>query len=369
MSEFREKDKGYMRMALELGKRGNGYVNPNPLVGAVIVNGGEVVGQGYHSQYGALHAEAEALADAGEEAEGATMYVTLEPCTHHGKTPPCSETIVEAGIEEVYIGTRDPNPRVSGGGAGRLEEAGLDVHLGLLEEEARKQNEIFLHYVQTNRPFVLLKLAMTSDGKIATRTGDSRWITSEEARRRVHRLRARYSGIVVGKSTLLSDDPRLTARDADGPDGARFIFTSDLDVPLDLNAFNLNSNAPTILVTGREASGSRVNAFKEEGVGVWRFPDLRGSVDPGPFLERCGREGYDSLLVEGGGEIAWSFLSGGSVDKVSFFYAPKVVGGRDAVPGVGGTGVEGMQDAIDLEDVTIERYGPDLCLTGYPKYG
>ncbi len=357
-----------MRRALDLAERGNGYVNPNPLVGAVLVKNGEVVGEGYHTAYGAPHAEVEALRDAGEEATRATMYVTLEPCTHHGKTPPCSEAIIEAGVREVFVATRDPNPKVSGGGAGRLEEAGLDVHLGLLDQEANQQNEIFFHYVRTGRPFVLLKLAMTADGRIATRTGDSKWITSEESRRRVHELRARYSAVAVGRTTLLSDDPRLTVRDAEGPDGVRFIFTTDLDVPSNLKVFNSESDAPTVFVTGEAVTDSRRDTFREAGADVWVFPGGDGEVDPQHFLKKAGREGYDSLLLEGGGELAWSFLSDGLIDKVNFFYAPKVVGGRNAVPGVGGKGAERMKDAVDLEDVQVERVGSDLCLIAYPKY-
>src|SRR6056297_759207 len=282
-----------MSRALKLAKQGNGYVNPNPLVGAVIVKDGEVVGKGYHRKFGGPHAEVRALEDAGNLAQGGKMYVTLEPCTHHGKTPPCTDAIIDNGLKEVFIATKDPNPKVSGGGEERLRKAGIKVHVGLLEQEAIRINEIFFRYVQTGIPFVLLKLAMTDDGKLATTTGDSRWVTSEVSRKRVHELRSRYSSIMVGKNTLLEDDPRLTVRKVDGPDGARFILTTSGDIPTDLHVFNLSSSAQTIVVTGKGTTDTRVESFRNVGASVWKVKTKDGRIDLSDLLVRIGDNGYD----------------------------------------------------------------------------
>jgi len=367
VEKFTRQDELYMSRALKLAKQGNGYVNPNPLVGAVIVKDGEVVGKGYHRKFGGPHAEVRALEDAGNLAQGGKMYVTLEPCTHHGKTPPCTDAIIDNGLKEVFIATKDPNPKVSGGGEERLRKAGIKVHVGLLEQEAIRINEIFFRYVQTGIPFVLLKLAMTADGKLATTTGDSRWVTSEVSRKRVHELRSRYSSIMVGKNTLLEDDPRLTVRKVDGPDGARFILTTSGDIPTDLHVFNLSSSAQTIVVTGKGTTDTRVESFRNVGASVWKVKTKDGRIDLSDLLVRIGDNGYDSLLVEGGGELAWSFLSQGLVDKIHFFISPKIIGGVDAISAVGGAGMEKINEAIQLERVQISKSGPDVSYVGYPR--
>jgi diaminohydroxyphosphoribosylaminopyrimidine deaminase/5-amino-6-(5-phosphoribosylamino)uracil reductase len=358
--------KSFMKRALSLARRGGGYVNPNPQVGAVIVGDDEIVGEGYHRKFGGPHAEIEALKDAGESARGATLYVTLEPCVHYGKTPPCTERIIESGLNRVVVAIEDPNPKVAGKGVKRLREEGIDVSVGIMENEARRVNEIYLHYVRTNRPFVLLKLAMTLDGKLATRTGDSRWITSESARKLVHELRARYSAVGVGINTVLSDDPRLTVRKAEGPDGARVIFDSKGRTPLDSKILNLSSSAPTIVATSDDIARYEVEKYEERGGEVWQFPGSGDRVDLESLLERMGSKGYDSLLVEGGGEVAWSLFDRNLVDKVRFFYAPRVIGGRDAVPAVGGEGKAEVRDGVVIDRLSLEEIGDDVSLVGYP---
>lgn len=362
----RDGRKKYMERALDLAKKGGGYVNPNPQVGAVIVRGDEVVGAGYHEQFGAPHAEINALEDAGEAAEGATMYVTLEPCVHYGKTPPCADEIIESGLSRVHVAIEDPNPEVAGKGLEKLRGAGIEVTLGLLEGEARKVNEIFLHYTRTGRPFVLLKLAMTLDGKIATKTGDSRWITSESSRKDVHKLRARYSGIGVGVNTVISDDPRLNVRTVDGPDGARFVFDPSGSTPPDARLLELDSDARTVVVVSESLPEDKTKALEEAGAYIWRVPPGKNGIDLNEFLDRMGDAGYDSLLVEGGSEVAGSLVDCRLVDKVNFFYAPKVIGGREAVPAVGGEGVPKIREGIEVEDLEITRTGDDLSVVGYP---
>ncbi len=368
MTEAGEKrDEEYMARALELAKKGGGFVNPNPQVGAVIVKDGEVIATGYHRKFGGPHAEVNALDEAGNAAEGATMYVTLEPCVHYGKTPPCADEIIESGLKRVHVAIQDPNPRVSGKGIEKMRGAGIEVTLGLLDDEAEQVNEIFLHYTETGRPFVLLKLAMTFDGKIATRTGDSRWITSGEARQEVHRLRGRYSGVVVGVGTVISDDPRLNVRDAEGPDGARFVLDPSGRTPLDSRLFQLESHAPTIMVVGQNLPDARAEEFEELGAEVWRLPVKDRGVDLDAFLDRAGESGYDSLLVEGGSEVAGSFVDLNLLDKINFFYAPKIIGGREAVPGVGGEGVPKVESGIELDRLEVERVGEDISVVGYPS--
>jgi len=356
----------YMKMALRLAKKGNGYVNPNPLVGAVIVKGGRVVGSGYHSRFGAPHAEVEALKEAGEEARGGEVYVTLEPCTHHGKTPPCVDALIEKGLDRAFVATLDPNPAVNGKGVEKLRQAGLEVEVGLLREEARQLNEIFFHYTKRGLPFVLLKLALSLDGKIATSTGDARWISSPQSRKEVHRLRARFSAVAVGANTVMSDDPRLTTRKVDGPDGTRLILDGKGRVEEGARIFSLQSEAKTILVTATEIDSKKKEKIEKGGNEVWQEGD-RGEIDLRSLLERLAERDKDSLLLEGGGELAWSFLNEGLVNKVLFFIAPKILGGRRAVPAVGGEGVPFVDEAIELEKVEAQRRGKDLVYSAYPK--
>jgi diaminohydroxyphosphoribosylaminopyrimidine deaminase/5-amino-6-(5-phosphoribosylamino)uracil reductase len=355
----------FMRRALELARRGEGYTRPNPLVGAVLVKGGQVIAEGFHARYGGPHAEAVALEQAGDEARGSDLYVNLEPCVHHGKTPPCVDRIIAAGIRRVIIAVRDPNPLVNGKGVDKLRAAGIEVVEGVLAEEARKLNEIFFHWITTRRPFVALKLAMSLDGKIATRTGASRWITGPEARKRVHELRRRHAAVLVGIGTVLADDPRLTVREVEGPQPLRIVLDSRGRVPL--SARVLDGEAKTLIATTEAMPPEKETALREKGAEVWRLPVREGKVDLEALLEQLAEEEIDSVLVEGGGEVAWSFLSRGLVQKVYFFYAPLVLGGRDAVPAVGGEGYPSPTVALRLTGLGVETVGEDILVRAYPQ--
>ncbi|HIQ00337.1 TPA: bifunctional diaminohydroxyphosphoribosylaminopyrimidine deaminase/5-amino-6-(5-phosphoribosylamino)uracil reductase RibD, partial [Candidatus Bipolaricaulota bacterium] len=322
-----EGHEAFMRQALELAEKGVGYTRPNPLVGAVVVKGGEVIAAGYHARYGGPHAEVMALERAGEAARGADLYVNLEPCVHHGKTPPCVDRIIAAGIRRVFIATRDPNPLVDGKGVKKLRTAGIEVVEGVLQEEAERLNEIFFFWIKTKRPFVALKLAMSLDGKIATKTGDSRWITGEEARRKVHELRRRHAAVLVGINTVLADDPQLTVREVTGPQPLRIVLDSRGRVPL--SAKVLQGEAKTLIATTAAMPEGKERALRERGVEVWRLSAREGQVDLIALLARLAGEGIDSLLVEGGGEVAWSFLAQGLVQKVYLFYGALLLGGRE----------------------------------------
>ena len=363
MPPMPEGHEAFMRRALELAEKGVGYTRPNPLVGAVVVKGGEVIAAGYHARYGGPHAEVMALERAGEAARGADLYVNLEPCVHHGKTPPCVDRIIAAGIRRVFIATRDPNPLVDGKGVKKLRTAGIEVVEGVLREEAERLNEIFFFWIKTKRPFVALKLAMSLDGKIATKTGDSRWITGEEARRKVHELRRRHAAVLVGINTVLADDPQLTVREVTGPQPLRIVLDSRGRVPL--SAKVLQGEAKTLIATTAAMPEGKERALRERGVEVWRLSAREGQVDLIALLARLAGEGIDSLLVEGGGEVAWSFLAQGLVQKVYLFYGALLLGGRE-IPGVGGPGVGRLTDAFQVRIAAVERLGQDLLVTGYP---
>ena len=354
-----------MRLALELAELGAGNVNPNPLVGAVILKDGAVIGRGHHREFGGPHAEIFALREAGDDARGATLVVTLEPCCHHGKTPPCTDAIITAGIARVVTAHRDPSPSINGKGIEALRAAGIDVEEGLLAEEAATQNEIFLTYVTASRPFVQLKLACSLDGRIATRTGDSKWITGEAARMEAHRLRARFSSIAVGVETVISDDPQLTVRHVTGKDPIPVILDPAGRTPLAANAFR--SAMHPVVVTA-SMPGAAEEQLAARGVRVWRIgTDENGRFDLARLLARLAETGIDSLLIEGGGETAAAFLEAGLIDKVSLFLAPMLIGGRDAIPALGGTGAERIADAWHLKNVSIAKLDHDVMLVGYPE--
>ncbi|HCP32403.1 TPA: bifunctional diaminohydroxyphosphoribosylaminopyrimidine deaminase/5-amino-6-(5-phosphoribosylamino)uracil reductase RibD [Candidatus Acetothermia bacterium] len=355
-------DGRFMEIALELAERGEGSVNPNPITGALVVKNEVIIGRGYHKAFGGPHAEVFALKEAGENARGATLYVTLEPCCHHGKTPPCTRLIVDAGIKRAVIACRDPNPQVNGQGISHLREAGIDVTEGVLEEEAKRLNEIFFKFITTHLPFVQLKLAMSLDGKIATRTGDSKWITGEASRREAHRLRRKFASVLVGLKTVTVDDPRLTVRHVFGKDPIRIVLDGQGKIAVE--ATLLHEEGRTIIATAA-MSQDREQALLNLGVEVWRLPKDQGRVDIRSLLQRLGAEGIDSVLVEGGGETAASFLSARLVDKVSLFIAPIIIGGRNAVPAVGKIGSEYVFEGIRLHDIEVEQVGQDTLYTGY----
>ncbi|MCD6141241.1 bifunctional diaminohydroxyphosphoribosylaminopyrimidine deaminase/5-amino-6-(5-phosphoribosylamino)uracil reductase RibD [Candidatus Bipolaricaulota bacterium] len=356
-------DERYMRLALELARRGEGYTNPNPIVGAVVVKDGEIIGRGWHKRFGGPHAEVFALEEAGEEAAGATIYVTLEPCSHYGKTPPCADRIIAAGISRGVVARRGPNPLVSGRGIDKLRAAGIEVTEGVLKQEAQRANEIFFKFITTRIPFVLLKLAESIDGKIATRTGDSKWITGKEARTEVHRLRRRFAAVLVGATTAIRDDPLLTVRHVKGPNPVRIVLDGAGRIPLDLRMFHQEGRTIVATAAMPEEKEERLRA---QAVEVWRLPGAEGKVDLRRLLGRLGEENLDSLLVEGGSETAAAFLEARLVDKVALFIAPIIIGGRNAVTAVGGSGVERVTAALRLKDVVIARFGDDLLVSGYP---
>lgn len=357
-----------MREAIALAEQGRGHTAPNPLVGCVIVKDGRTIGRGWHRRYGDLHAEREALAACTEDPAGATAYVTLEPCCHHGKQPPCTDALLEAGIARVVVGLTDPNPLVCGHGIAILREHGVTVETGLLADEIREQNRIFLKYITQKRPWVTLKVAMTLDGKIATASGDSRWVTSGQARAFVHRLRAERSGICVGAGTVRADDPMLDCRLDGGQDPIRILPDSHASLSPESRIAQSADRIRTILAHTDAADTARLERLHACGIETLACASREGHVDLEDLLERLGARHIDSLLLEGGEALNGSFVEQGLVDEYYFFVAPKILGGRDAKTAVGGTGFARMADALELDIRSVEPFGPDLLLHAYPKH-
>lgn len=362
-------DVKYMKRALELAEKGAGYTSPNPLVGAVIVRDEKIIGEGYHQVYGSYHAEINAFRNAISDVRGAEMYVTLEPCSHYGKTPPCANSIVERGIKKVVVALEDPNPEVSGRGIKILRNNGIEVVTGVLEEESRRLNEIFLKYITTKLPFCILKTAMTLDGKIAARTGDSKWITNEESRKYVHKLRHRVSSIMVGVGTIIQDDPLLNTRldMGEGKDPIRIIVDTRGRTPLSARVLNMESNSKTIIATTELAPKERLEELKSKGAEIIITPLKNNRVDLKHVMKELGKRGIDSVLLEGGSELNYSAVESGIIDKVNAFIAPKFIGGREAKTPVGGFGRSMMKDAVVLRDIRIHRFGDDIMVEGYMK--
>ena len=363
-------DRDYMQRAIELARRGEGWVNPNPLVGAVIVKDGRVIAEGWHHKYGELHAERDALRALKEPAEGATIYVTLEPCCHYGKQPPCTLAIMEHGISRVVIGSRDPNPLVAGKGVRMLREHGITVVEDFMQEECDALNPVFFHYITTGRPYVKMKYAMTADGKIATKTGASKWITSEEARELVHDWRNACRGIMAGIGTVLADDPLLNCRRPGGRDPVRIICDSRLRIPEDSQICRTAQKYETIVACALSEDADRrpeemrakAERLRQQGVEVWSVPAQDGSVDLKELVKRLGKRGIDSILLEGGGTLNESALRAGIVQEVNAFVAPKIFGGKARSP-VEGTGVEVPQEALQMEMKQVRQVGKDLLIT------
>ena len=363
-------DRDYMQRAIELARRGEGWVNPNPLVGAVIVKDGRVIAEGWHHKYGELHAERDALRALKEPAEGATIYVTLEPCCHYGKQPPCTLAIMEHGISRVVIGSRDPNPLVAGKGVRMLREHGITVVEDFMREECDALNPVFFHYITTGRPYVKMKYAMTADGKIATKTGASKWITSEEARELVHDWRNACRGIMAGIGTVLADDPLLNCRRPGGRDPVRIICDSRLRIPEDSQICRTAQKYETIVACALSEDADRrpeemrakAERLRQQGVEVWSVPAQDGSVDLKELVKRLGKRGIDSILLEGGGTLNESALRAGIVQEVNAFVAPKIFGGKARSP-VEGTGVEVPQEALQMEMKQVRQVGKDLLIT------
>ncbi len=360
----------YMWLALDLAKKAVGKTSPNPLVGAVVVKEGEVVGVGYHQKAGEPHAEVYALEEAGEKARGATLYVNLEPCSYHGKTPPCVDKIVNMQIRKVVAAHEDPNPRVAGKGFAALHEKGIKVKVGVLEKEARKINEAFIKYMSTGLPFVTLKIAATLDGKTATRKGASRWITGEKSRELVHRLRNQVDAILTGSGSILKDDPRLTTRLLEGGrDACRVVVDSQARIPLEAKILNLNSSSSTIIAVTEEAPADRVELLRaKKNIEVVVLPTRADRVDLRALMQELGRREIISLLVEGGGILNYALLQEGLVDKIYYFIAPIIFGGQEAPTSFEGEGIDLVNEAWNIEDIEIKRYKEDLLLVGYVDY-
>jgi diaminohydroxyphosphoribosylaminopyrimidine deaminase/5-amino-6-(5-phosphoribosylamino)uracil reductase len=350
----------YMRVAIDLAKLGEGYVSPNPLVGAVIVKNGKIIGRGYHQKYGDCHAEVNAFKNCEESAEGAEMYVTLEPCAHYGKQPPCALAIVEKGVKKVYVGMTDPNPLVAGKGIEILKNAGIEVETGILENECKALNPVFLKYITTGLPYVVMKTAVTLDGKIAAKTGDSKWVSSEESRNDVQKLRHRLRGIMVGINTVLADNPRLTCRLENGRDPIRIIADSTLKIPLDANVLADNN---VIIATTKNADKDKLQKLRDKGITVLEISDCDGRINLKELMEELGKTKIDGILLEGGGTLNFSALQSGIVDEIITYIAPKIIGGKDAKTSVEGDGLDIMNSAFEFDFVNTETIGCDIKIT------
>lgn len=356
----------YMRLAIQNAIAMKGQTEPNPLVGAVIVNNNRIVGIGIHMKAGEPHAEIHAIRMAGDHTQGATIYVTLEPCSHHGRTGPCAVAIKEAGIKRVVIAMLDPNPLVSGRGVGILQDAGIEVIVGVCEDESRRMNEVFNTFIVRQTPFVTLKTAVTMDGKIASYTLDSRWITSSAAREDVHTLRHQNAAILVGVNTVIKDDPQLTTRLPNGRNPVRVIMDSTLRLPLNAKVVE-DGEAPTWVFTTKSHNSERRKFLESTGVKVF-VTEQSCRVDPAEVLQLLGQESISSLLIEGGSEINASFFENRLVDKMIIYMAPKIIGGRNAPSFLAGTGIDKMNEAIELSDVHVQSLGKDYKFVGYPVY-
>lgn len=357
----------FMKRAIELAKQGVGWTAPNPLVGAVVVKNGRVIGEGYHRKYGELHAERNALAACTEDPAGATLYVTLEPCCHYGKTPPCTEIIIEKKIAKVVIGSRDPNPKVAGKGARILREHGINVVEDYMREACDALNPVFFHYITTKTPYVVLKFAMTLDGKIATRTGASKWITGEAARNHVHQLRGRYAGILAGIGTVLADDPMLNCRIDGAHQPLRIILDSHLRIPMGSRLVRSAKEYPLLIVCNestrdREEGTNRIQKLEEAGAKVWTLPEKNGHPDLNVLMQRLGEEKIDSVLIEGGGTVNEAVLKAHIVHHVYAYIAPKIFGGEDAKTPVEGSGIRLPQECAKLRLAKITVLLNDMLL-------
>ncbi len=354
----------YMRRAIALAKLGEGKTRPNPLVGAVVVKDGRIIGEGYHTKYGALHAEREALADCirrYEDPRGADMYVTLEPCCHTGKQPPCTEALVEAGVGRVIVGSADPNPLVAGKGIEFLQQHGIKVETGFFKAECDALNPIFFYYITTGKPYVALKYAMTADGKIATVAGASKWITGEEARNHAHGLRNRYAAILVGINTVLADNPMLNCRLEGGVNPLRIVLDSSLRIPAECQLVQTAREIPLLVVCGN-ASAEKKAELEGLGVEVLPLPGTDGRPDLKALTSELGKRGIDSLLIEGGSQVHYSALKAGIVNHIYSYVAPKIFGGARALGPVSGDGVEQVAEAFPLQVVGTQNLGDDILI-------
>lgn len=348
-----------LKMTLKLAKQGMGWTNPNPLVGAVIVKNGRIIGKGFHHKAGLAHAEIDALNKVTENPTGATLYVNLEPCIHSGKTPPCTDPIIKAGIKRVVCSTIDPNPKVNGQGIKKLQEAGIAISIGLLKNEARKLNEVFFTFHEKKRPFVAIKFAASLDGKIATRTGDSKWITNEKARNYARSLRIKYQAVLVGINTILADNPNLGAKVKNKKDPIRIILDPQLQIPLNAEVLR---DANVIIATTKQAPLHKKQQMQNKGFTILDFKSRQIQINK--LLSILKEQGVISLLIEGGGETLGSFIDSRIIDKVYIFHAPMLLGGKNAIS-IKGKGIETIQKAIRLKNISFRKFDDNLLTTGY----
>ncbi|MEE4352019.1 MAG: bifunctional diaminohydroxyphosphoribosylaminopyrimidine deaminase/5-amino-6-(5-phosphoribosylamino)uracil reductase RibD [Desulfatiglans sp.] len=359
-----------MKVALHLARKGLGRTSPNPAVGAVIVKEGRILSKGYHKGAGLPHAEVDALNRLGSKAPDATLYVNLEPCNHYGKTPPCTEAILNSGIRRVVVGMEDPNPKVRGGGCLFLRENGISITSGVLEEDCRRLNEAFIKYIVTGRPFAILKSALTLDGWMGTKTGDSKWISNEKSRQFVHRLRDRTDALLVGVGTVLADNPSLTTRlsRGRGKDPIRVIVDTHLRTPLEAKVLNHDSPEKTLLAVGADVDPFKLESVLKKGVSIVVCPVKSNRIDLNALMEKLGAMSITSLLVEAGGSINGSMLREKLIDKLYLFKAPKVLGGDDGMPMAGGPGPANMDECLTLKNIRTRRFMDDILIEGYPDY-
>jgi len=378
MQNFSAEDQKYMARALKLARLGEGKTSPNPLVGAVVVKEGEIIGEGYHKQYGGAHAEVFALEEAAENAAGSEIYVTLEPCSHYGKTPPCAQKLIDYGVKRAVIAVVDPNPEVAGRGIKMLRKAGIEVEVGLLKEEARTLNESFFKYIQSDFPFVYLKKAQTLDGYIASKSGDSKWITNTEARLEGHKLRHRVDAIMVGIGTVLTDNPSLTARlkEREGIDPLRVVLDPLLEIPLDAKIINQDSNADTLIICSSNFAPARAAAalkkkeklLKNEKVKIMSLESTSENYfNLRELLKNLHSRKISSVLIEGGAKLSHTFLNEDLVDKFYYFIAPKIYGGSDGIASFCGRGPEMMSDSVELKIIEQKNLGDNLLLIAERK--
>lgn len=360
-------DEMYMKLAIHVAKKGKGKVSPNPLVGAVIVKDSKIVSCGYHEKFGGSHAEVNAVNNANVDLKGSTMYVTLEPCCHYGKTPPCVDLIIEKGISKVIVGTLDPNPKVAGKGVKKLKDAGIEVIVGFLEEKCKKMNEIFMKYIKTRKPFVNFKMGMSLDGKIGTKTGESMWITGEKSRESVHKLRGELTGIMVGIGTVIKDNPNLTCRIKGYKNPIRIILDSKLRIPL--NAKVLNGESRTIIATTKGCNKEKEEELIKKGIEVLKIKSKEEKIDLNSLMSKLGELKIDSILLEGGSDLGFSSLKEGIIDKVLIYIAPKMIGGEKAKGPLGGLGIERLKDAFLLKNIENKRIGNDILISAYISKG
>jgi diaminohydroxyphosphoribosylaminopyrimidine deaminase/5-amino-6-(5-phosphoribosylamino)uracil reductase len=363
MMKIMNKDISFMRRALALAAKANGMTSPNPMVGAVIVKNGKIISEDYHKRAGEPHAEALAIASAGDKVRGATLYVTLEPCCHKDKrTPPCTGHIIKSGIDKVFIAMKDPNPKVSGNGINELKKHGIDVVCGVLEDKAKTLNEAYIKYITTGIPFVVLKAAMTLDGKIATPDGRSKWITAEKARRIVHQMRSRSDAILTAVGTVKADNPELTARINGGRNPKRIVIDPNLETPLNYKIFNVPPETIVVTKNGQSTTG-KGQELKSKGIKILEYEGEK--VDFKWLMRKLGGMGIISVMIEGGSSLNASALLSGVVDKAVFFIAPKIIGGKESIPVIGGNIFLKLEDALRLKHISVKIVGDDIMIEGY----